>query len=91
MKRSDELKQQRGNKMDELTAISATAANGMLNDEQRSKALGLKTEIQNLDIDIELAEQAEAEQARSKIPRTKSRWPLLPYAGYLPGRCWQTA
>ncbi len=73
MKRSDELKQQRGNKMDELTAISATAANGMLNDEQRSKALGLKTEIQNLDIDIELAEQAEAEQARQAVVQARSK------------------
>ena len=48
MKRSDQLKQQRGEKMDELTAISATAANAMLSNEQRSKAISLTAEIQNL-------------------------------------------
>ena len=41
MKRSDELKQQRGAKMDELTAISTQAANAMLTEEQRSNALNL--------------------------------------------------
>lgn len=73
MKRSDQLKQQRGEKMDELTAISATAANAMLSDEQRSKAISLKAEIQNLDTDIELAEQAEAEQARQAMNQVRSK------------------
>ena len=73
MKRSDELKQQRGNKMDELTAISATAANQMLTEEQRGKAISLKAEIQNLDTDIELAEQAEAEQARQAVVQARSK------------------
>lgn len=64
MKRSDELKQLRAGKMDELTAISATAANQMLTEEQRAKAISLKGEIQNIDTDIELAEASEAEEAR---------------------------
>ena len=64
MKRSDELKQLRAGKMDELTSISNTASGAMLTDEQRSKALSLKGEIENLDTDIQLAESAEAEELR---------------------------
>lgn len=74
MKRSDELKQLRAGKMDELTAISATAANAMLSEEQRSKANSLKTEIQNLDQDIELAEMAEAEEMR-KAAQVRAKQP----------------
>jgi len=73
MKRSDELKQLRAGKMDELTAISAQAAGGMLTEEQRAKAISLKGEIENIDTDIQLAGASEAEQARQalQVHRTK--------------------
>lgn len=75
MKRSDELKQQRGAKMDELTAISTQAANAMLTEEQRSTALKLKGEIEHLDTDIQLAEAAEAEQARQAVTVSRAKQP----------------
>ena len=75
MKRSDELKQQRGAKMDELTAISTQAANAMLTEEQRSNALRLKGEIEHLDTDIQLAEAAEAEQARQAVTVSRAKQP----------------
>ena len=53
MKRSDELKQQRGNKMDELTAISATAANQMLTEEQRGKAALVQAEAQKVLVEVD--------------------------------------
>ena len=73
MKRSDELRQLRAGKMDELTAISTAASGAMLNDEQRSKAVSLKGEIENLDTDIELAEAAEAEEMRKAQTVVRSR------------------
>ena len=73
MKRSDELRQLRAGKMDELTAISTAASGAMLNDEQRSKAVSLKGEIENLDTDIELAEAAEAEEMRKAQAVVRSR------------------
>lgn len=73
MKRSDELKQLRAGKMDELTAISTTASGAMLTEEQRSKAVSLKSEIENLDTDIQLAENAEAEELRKAEAIRRSR------------------
>ena len=75
MKRSDELKQLRAGKMDDLTSISATAASAMLTEEQRSKAISLKNEIEAIDTDIQLAEMAEAEEARKALTIHRAKQP----------------
>ena len=75
MKRSDELRQLRAGKMDDLTSISATAASAMLTEEQRSKAISLKNEIEAIETDIQLAEMAEAEEARKALTIHRAKQP----------------
>ena len=72
MKRSDELKQQRSDKLDEIQAILDAAKaeeNRSLTDDERTKIEAFKTEARNLSNDIDtqkLLEQEQEERAKSE-------------------------